>query len=235
MGKVVSITRTVWDQLYLPGIVKGLGVTLRHFFVNLFGKSEIETLRYGEWDLPDVSAEKLASDPDAWRGQKKERDRPERYRGRHRLMKRDDGSVRCTACMMCATICPANCIHIVAGERENPTNRSIEKYPVRFDIDELVCVVCGLCVEACPCDAIRMDSQVHMKPVEHRQQAWLDKEQLMELGATSIARDGGSGPSWREQYAPLGDITQIYRPDALYEDRELGYRASGRGKEPPKS
>jgi NADH-quinone oxidoreductase subunit I len=225
MAKIVSIKRTVGDQLYLPGIVRGLGITLRHFFVNLFGSKEIETIRYGEWERQEVSKEKLAEDPEAWRGKKKERDMPERYRGRHRLMKRDDGSVRCTACMMCATICPANCIHIEAGERENPTDRSIEKYPVKFEIDELICVVCGLCVEACPCDAIRMDSQEHIHPVEHRNQALFDKDQLMSRGSTSIARDGGSGDQWREQYAPLGDVTQIYRPDARYEDAELGYRA----------
>jgi len=222
-AKVVSIKRTIWDQLYLPGIIKGLGITLRHFMVNLFGSKEIETIRYGEWDLPDIPQD---ADADAWRGKLKQRQRPERFRGRHRLMKRDDGSVRCTACMMCATICPANCIHIEAGEVQNPRTGSIEKYPVSFEIDELVCVVCGLCVEACPCDALRMDSQVHIKPVEHRREAVLDKEQLMAMGAASIAIDGGAGEDWRRRYASLGNVRQVYRPDGLYPDNDLGYRAS---------
>lgn len=188
MGKVVTFRRGLWEQLYIPELIRGLGVTLRHFFVNTFGSQEIVTVRYPE--------EKRAY--------------PERFRGVHRLMKREDGTVRCVACMMCSTICPANCIHIEAGEREGA--EGIEKYPVRFDIDELVCVVCGMCVEACPCDAIRMDSGVHMPPVEYRYEALLRKEDLLKRGTRNIAVQGGAGPDWRERYAPLGDVRAIYDP-----------------------
>lgn len=186
MAKVVSIKRGLWEQLYIPEIVRGVGITLRHFFVNTFGSKEIVTVRYPE----------------------EKREYPPRFRGVHRLMKREDGSVRCVACMMCSTICPAQCIHIVAGERADGT--SIEKYPVSFDIDELICVVCGLCVEACPCDAIRMDTGRHYPPVDRRDQAFMRKEDLLEAGGPNLAVQGGAGPDWREAYRPLGSDRQIY-------------------------
>src|SRR6266849_6224402 len=59
----------------------------------------------------------------------------------------------------CATVCPAQCIYIEAGEYDPadpaPDSRVIEKFPTKFVIDELRCIVCGFCVEACPKDAIR--------------------------------------------------------------------------------
>ena len=141
--KVVNRPGGLAQQAYLPAIAEGLGVTFRHFVKNFFGnvtgqrhKTDIATIEYPE--------EKKAY--------------PERHRGLHRLMLREDGQVRCVACMMCPTVCPAHCITIVAEEA--PDGR-IEKRPAIFEIDELRCVVCGLCAEACPCDAIRMDTLEH--------------------------------------------------------------------------
>ncbi len=82
-----------------------------------------------------------------------------RFKGKHFLTRRPDGQVRCTACYLCATNCPAKCIHIEAGE--HPSDQ-IEKYPVRFEIDILRCVFCGFCEEACPLDAIRLGPEFVM-------------------------------------------------------------------------
>jgi NADH-quinone oxidoreductase subunit I len=215
MAKLVSVKRGLWEDLYVPEIVRGVGITLRHFFVNTFGSKEIVTVRYPE----------------------EKREYPRRFRGVHRLMKRADGSERCVACMMCSTVCPAQCIYIVAGERENGSGwgapadslsggqpsrlPQIEKYPVSFDIDELVCVVCGMCVEACPCDAIRMDSGRHYPPVDRRDQAFMRKQELLAQGGPSIAVQGGAGPDWREKYRALGSERQVYDPRG-----ELGIKGS---------
>ena len=158
--------RDVWVNAYLPEVARGLAVTTKQFFKNLFTKKDVQTIQY-----PEVK-----------------REYPARYRGLHRLTYRDDGQVRCVACMCCSTVCPAQCIHIEAAEHED-TN--IEKYPAAFVIDELRCIVCGLCVEACPCDAIRMDSGIHAHPYYERDKAFLDKEALMSLGGPSTAVQGG--------------------------------------------
>jgi NADH-quinone oxidoreductase subunit I len=198
--KVVNRPGSLSQQAYLPAIAEGLGVTFRHFVKNFFGnvagmraKTDIATIEYPE--------EKKAY--------------PERFRGLHRLMLRDDGQVRCVACMMCPTVCPAHCITIVAEEA--PDGR-IEKRPKIFEIDELRCVVCGLCAEACPCDAIRMDSGVHALPTYRRVDAILDKEELMSRGTASSAVQGGVGAFWREkvesapQTPPSGDVAPLGPP-----------------------
>lgn len=163
---VTRPTRDLWVQAYLPEIARGLAVTTRQFFRNLFTGKDVQTIQYPEVKRPY----------------------PARFRGLHRLTYREDGQVRCVACMCCSTICPARCIHIVAAEHEDP---AIEKYPASFVIDELRCIVCGLCVEACPCDAIRMDTGIHAHPFYERDKAFLNREVLLDLGCPTTATQGG--------------------------------------------
>jgi NADH-quinone oxidoreductase subunit I len=160
------------DSSFLPATLKGLQITVKHFFKNILTRSEIETIQYPEEKKPY----------------------PQRNRGLHRLMQREDGTVRCVACMCCPTVCPANCITIIPAET---TDGRVEKYPAVFEIDELRCVVCGLCVEACPCDAIRMDTGLHAPSVEERAGGVIDKDTMLGMGSRSIAVQGGVGPSWR--------------------------------------
>ncbi len=75
------------------------------------------------------------------------------YRGEHRIRKDTEGRMKCVACFMCQTACPAKCIRIVAGP--SPWGDR-DKIPVAFEIDMLKCIYCGMCEEACPCDAIEL-------------------------------------------------------------------------------
>ena len=91
-------------------------------------------------------------------------------------MNRDEqGRVACVACFMCATACPANCIHIEGAESPWPDR---EKYPIRFDIDELRCIYCGMCEEACPVDAIELTPEYHLVG-RSREEMIFDKEKLL--------------------------------------------------------
>lgn len=188
------------DVTYLEAARKGLGVTLRHFVKNVLGKRRpAAALARGE----EVAKQGLVpwNEIETIQYPEEKTHYPERFRGLHRLMQRDDGAVRCVACMLCPTVCPAHCITIVPAEADD---QGVEKKPAVFEIDELRCVVCGLCVEACPCDAIRMDSGMHAKPVEHRGDAIMTREKLLDLSKqvgkdpASTATQGGEGPDWRE-------------------------------------
>src|SRR5580698_3149095 len=76
-------------QSYLMIFIKGLTTALRHLF---FDK---------KITLQSPEERHKIVDPAA-------------YRGVHRLNKDEQGRVKCVACFLCATACPAHCIDIVA-------------------------------------------------------------------------------------------------------------------------
>jgi NADH-quinone oxidoreductase subunit I len=125
-------------------ILRGSWITARHFTVNmvfhtlkLFG---IKTRRKGAVTIQYPEATKPLAP---------------RHKSRHRILRRENGLPQCVACMMCATVCPSECIFIEAAETDDP---EVQKYPSRFMVDLNRCCFCGFCVEACPVDAIRMDT-----------------------------------------------------------------------------
>src|SRR5207244_3090877 len=104
---------------------------------------------------------------------------PGNYRGGHRLSRDEDGRVRCVACYMCATACPAHCIDIVAAPA--PVEwKDREKYPETFVIDELRCIYCGMCEEACPVDAIELTTLYDLTGAS-REEMVFDKEKLLSV------------------------------------------------------
>lgn len=136
MSRIVQHPKkTLWIQSYIPEVIRGLLTTFKHFLRGLLKYETLPTIPYPVIKTPI----------------------PSNYRGKHYLVKRQDGSPRCVACGMCAAACPARCIKINAGES---SNTMVEKKAVSFEIDYITCVFCGLCVEACPVDAIRMNGDI---------------------------------------------------------------------------
>ena len=177
------------ERLYLFEVLRGIGVTTRHFVRNL----TLHVLH-----LFGVAKDRRASVTTQYPEERKVY--PQGYRGAHRLTLKPDGSVRCTSCFLCATACPAKCIHIEAGEHPDP---QVEKYPVRYEIDTLQCIYCGMCVEACPCDAIRMDTFVHPR-------IWgYQREDFVESKATLM--DRSRVLESRGHDALMHDMLQAYR------------------------
>src|SRR6516165_8452055 len=158
---------TFWERIYLPEVLRGLVVTGYRFWRNL-GLNLAHQLGL----FKDRRSMVTVQYPE-------ERKRyGDHYRGSHRLTLKEDGSVRCTSCFLCATACPAKCIFIEAGEHPDP---AVEKFPLRYEIDTLQCIYCGMCVEACPCDAIRMDTFVHPRIWGYRREDFVKtKATLME-------------------------------------------------------
>ena len=161
-------------QSYIPEVVRGVGVSMKHFFINL--RDMLQQNR------PDPVTERLDPGISTISYPEQKRPYPDRFRGLHRLTTRADGSPRCVACFCCSTACPAQCIFIEAGEYAvGDKRRGYEKYPVKFVIDELRCIFCGFCVEACPCDAIRMDTGMHAVPYDSRDQFIYPKDTLLKF------------------------------------------------------
>jgi NADH-quinone oxidoreductase subunit I len=147
---------TLAEKCFLPQIAEGLGVTARHMAGVAFQKKAI-TLQYPE--------EQHVPSPN--------------YRGVHRLNKDEQGRVKCVACMLCATACPAHCIDIVgATAPESWPDR--EKYPQSFVIDELRCIYCGMCEEACPVEAIELTGLYDLTALT-REQMIFDKAKLLSV------------------------------------------------------
>jgi NADH-quinone oxidoreductase subunit I len=150
--------KSLGEWLYLGPIFKGLWVTISHFLPNLFGQRRVATIQYPE----------------------ERREYSERVRGRHILTTREDGSLRCVACYMCETVCPAHCITIVA-EEDPEAEVEWEKRPLEFEIDLLRCVFCGFCVDACPKQALIMSREHEMSFVT-RDEAIVAIDQLRQKG-----------------------------------------------------
>ncbi|MFV0418111.1 MAG: NuoI/complex I 23 kDa subunit family protein [Dysgonomonas sp.] len=156
-GKKTEVTNkkmTLVERLYLPAIIQGLGITIKHFF------TKKNTVQYPE----------------------QKREFSPVYRGQHVLMRDDQGRERCTACGLCALACPAEAITMVAAERKRGEEGLYreEKYASVYEINMLRCIFCGLCEDACPKEAIFLTkSKLLVKPKLDRKDFIYGKDKLV--------------------------------------------------------
>ena len=126
-GHQQELKADVRERMYVPEILKGIAITTKHFLRNLRPRTPIRrvgaqgvvddfTINYPE-ERPNTQRATAASPPGA--------------PGRRQP--------RCVACYMCATICPAQCIYIEAGEYsvDDASPSHHREIPKQFVIDEL--------------------------------------------------------------------------------------------------
>ncbi|MBC7223018.1 MAG: NADH-quinone oxidoreductase subunit I [Anaerolineae bacterium] len=144
------------------GIVRGMLVTLKHFVETYFYKGSrtakargLFTVQFPEERLP----------------------LPERYRNLPMLLyDPETGEPRCTACGMCARVCPPQCIWITRAKDESGKP---QRKPEEFVVDASVCMGCGLCAEFCPFGAIRMDKDYEVVAFDRRKELVWHKDRLL--------------------------------------------------------
>jgi len=145
---------TFWERLYIPAILGGFKVTLRHFFAKKI------TMQYPE-ERPTI---------------------PPNYRGAPYLVKDQAGRTKCVSCQLCEFVCPPKAIKITPpGPVGAPEVGNVEKAPNEFEINMLRCIFCGYCQEVCPEEAIFLMNDYSLTG-QSRQEMIYNKEKLLALG-----------------------------------------------------
>ena len=167
--------------MFGSGVFKGLGVTLREFLATYVDDIKQIPSRYAggkeEIDQTDVGEQRglfTIQYPE------EHRKLPERFRYIPMLLYETNAETgekedRCTACGICAKVCPPQCIWIVRDKDENgkPITR-----PAEFYIDTTICMNCGLCAEFCPFDAIKMNHDFEIAAYQRMPHLIFDLDEL---------------------------------------------------------
>jgi NADH-quinone oxidoreductase subunit I len=166
--------------MYGLGILKGLGVTLKHFFNTYVDDFRWRGKRYYTPEGLAHRASKNAQGIFTVQYPEERLPVPEEFRYIPFLVyeEKEDGTreYRCTSCGICSKVCPPQCIWIIRSTDPN-TGRPIPD-PAEFTIDADICMSCGMCAEYCPFDAIKMDHDYELANYDRQRNSIYDKAKL---------------------------------------------------------
>ena len=157
------------ERLYIPSILNGFKVTMRHFF---------------SWKRSGVYADKQSDFAAKTTMQYPEEKWPvpTGYRGAPYLVKDVDDNTKCVSCQLCEFVCPPKAIRITPPGQSGEVDREgAEKMPKEFEINMLRCIYCGYCQEVRPEEAIFLLKDYAITG-ESREELIYDKEKLLSLG-----------------------------------------------------
>jgi NADH-quinone oxidoreductase subunit I len=167
--------------MFGTGLLKGLGVTLKHTLETFADDRNKVPDRYRD-SIELGHGRRIINQPIDQEGlltiqyPEEKRQLPERFRYIPMLIwdseKNED---RCTACGICAKVCPPQCIWIV---RDSDANGKPVTRPAEFYIDAAVCMSCSFCVEFCPFDAIKMNHDYELAVFDRYPQLVYDMAEL---------------------------------------------------------
>ncbi|MCB0045775.1 MAG: 4Fe-4S binding protein [Caldilineaceae bacterium] len=167
--------------MFGSGLLKGLGVTIKHIAETYIDDGKDSPSRY-ENSIDLGNGRKIIRQSMDQEGlltiqyPEERRLLPERFRYIPMLIwdteKNED---RCTACGICAKVCPPQCIWIVrdSDDAGKPITR-----PAEFYIDISVCMSCSFCAEFCPFDAIKMNHDFELAVYDRYPNLIYDKAEL---------------------------------------------------------
>ena len=170
--------RSLWERLYLPSILGGMGITLRHMVQTLW-RMIFPRKNVTQPGILEMSATGLLTmqyPEEKW-------PMPEGYRGAPVLVTDEEGREKCVSCQLCEFVCPPRAIRITPGSIPgSDRHANVEKRPREFDIDMLRCIYCGMCEEVCPEEAIFLRKEHPIFVGTDRKDMVRNKQELYRLG-----------------------------------------------------
>jgi len=175
------------------GLIKGLSITMRHFIESYTYDRKPWEPRYSqEW----LDKHQAIDGKGLFTIQYPEQKRKiaENFRFLPMLVYEETADdPRCTACGICARVCPPQCIWIQRATDEKGRPRA---KPAGFWIDTTICMSCGYCAEFCPFDAIKMNQEHEIPTTDRDRDMFYDLEKLLvpvehyaQLHPTDYARE----------------------------------------------